>query len=93
MQVTSKPWAMLPGLVEFLGEFGALEKVKLVVTADGSEVPDFEPLLGVHNVCGHGTAMEVVAPHSTASWATRESPWAARWMEAWAECLIKHGRI
>lgn len=93
IQVESKPWAMLPGLVQFLGELKALEKVKLVMTADGIESPDFKQLLGVYNICGHGTAIEVVAPHSTASWTTMESPWASRWMEAWAECLIEHGKI
>jgi hypothetical protein len=93
IRVQSRPWQMVPGLVTFLQTFKSLTTLKVIITADGNEPPDFEELLGLYDICGHGTAIEVVAQHSVASWAARASPWASTWTNAWAEVLIKNGRI
>jgi hypothetical protein len=49
-RVESEPWLMLPGLTAFLRTFKSLQTLKIVMTADKSNPPDFEQLLPLYDV-------------------------------------------
>jgi hypothetical protein len=86
------PWAIVPGLEQFLRTFRVLETLTIVITADKRTAPDFEKLLPLYDLCGGKTVVEMVmmSPHNSAP---RISTWLPLWENAWIECLIKNGRI
>jgi hypothetical protein len=85
-------WTILPGLEEFLCTFESLSTLKLVITSELREPPQFEQLLSLYDLCGDGTTVEILDPRFGDGRAIFGSPWAGRWTHSWNECLSKHGR-
>jgi len=75
-------WVLIPDLEEFLRQFKSLRSLKIVVTVESREPPDFERLLSLYDICGKGTTIVFSAP--TPVW----DLWTADWASAWNNCLL-----
>lgn len=85
---TCNPWAVVPGLTNFLRSFEQLEAVEIVVTVEPKEAPDFEGLLPLYDLHVKQVAVEFasfIAPGISIL------P-VSLWKLAWEQCLQRSGR-
>jgi hypothetical protein len=77
--------AGIPGMIVFLRKFESLLKIRLVVTVEDREPPDFESMLEFWGIYGRRLGVEFVVP----DWG-RRTDWhrLQTWNDAWQVCLM-----
>jgi hypothetical protein len=84
-QFDEKFAAVVPGLKQCLQKFAILQWLTIIITVEKRQAPDFDPLLGLHDILGKaGTRIKMCPP--SAGLRSYDS-WVSEWEDAFNICL------